>query len=75
VSHEELEKGKLVSEWTPVKYDGRYEISAKDTVLKLRAGDSLHESVKNGKKAVALEMKKKKGEDEEYFEFDDGLLI
>jgi hypothetical protein len=72
-SHEELEKGKLVSEWTPVKYDGRYEISAKDTVLKLRTGGSLHSSIQNNQTAVALVMKKKKGDD--YFEFDDGLLF
>lgn len=45
MNHEDLEAGKVVSEWTPVKYDGRYEISAKESVLKLRQGDSLSESV------------------------------
>ena len=73
MNHEDLAAGKLVSEWTPVKYDGRYEISAKESVLKLRQGDSLNKNVKQDLKAVALEMKKKK--DENYFEFDDGLLI
>ena len=43
-----------MSEWTPVKYDGRYEYSAKESELKLRKGDSLNNATKFDKKAVAL---------------------
>lgn len=43
-----------MSEWTPVKYDGRYEFSAEDTELKLRTDDSLNNATTPVKKAVAL---------------------
>ena len=65
--------GKLVTEWTPVKFDGRYELSAQQTELKLRKGDSRNEDVVFSDKAIALQLSKK--DDEKYFEFDDGLMI
>ena len=66
-NHEELAQGKTIKHWMAIKFDNRYTFKTKDTILKL------NETHKVPEKAIALSLAKKA--DEEYFDFDDGLMI
>ena len=65
--HEKFAKGKIIKDWVALKYDNRYKLSTKESILKLS------DTATSPAKAIALSLAKK--DDAEYFDFDDGIMI